>query len=77
MTFGTRHAALVAEYQSLMDEERVLWSVIVRELHEREGGLTSEQSTEADMLRWAQVRERRARLDAVFDALMRPGLAPV
>lgn len=71
MSFGSRHAALVAEYQSLMDEERVLWGVIVGELQGLAEGSTSEQATEADMLRWAEVRERRAQLDAVFDALTR------
>ena len=71
MTFGRSHAALVAEYQSLMDEERVLWNVIVGELQGVAQGTASEQAAEADMRRWAEVRERRIQLDAVFDALMR------
>jgi hypothetical protein len=71
MTFGRSHAALVAEYQSLMDEERVLWNVIVGELQGLAEGTASEQAAEADMRRWAEVRERRAQLDEVFDALTR------
>ncbi|CAN7535793.1 hypothetical protein [Rhizobacter sp. LjRoot28] len=71
MTFGRSHAALVAEYQSLMDEERVLWNVIVGELQGLAEGTASEQAAEADMRRWAEVRERRAQLDQVFDALTR------
>ncbi|MGE5866275.1 MAG: hypothetical protein ACM32J_14430, partial [Rhizobacter sp.] len=58
-------------YQSLMDEERVLWNVIVGELQGLAEGTASEQSAEADMRRWAEVRERRGQLDAVFDALVR------
>ena len=71
MTFGTSHAALLAEYQSLMDEENVLWEVISTQFAGVAGGAAGEQPVDADLERWAEVRRRRAKLDAVFESLVR------
>jgi len=68
MTFGTSHTALLAEYQSLMDEEAVLWEVISTQFS---GGAAGELPVDADLERWAEVRRRRAKLDAVFESLVR------
>ena len=69
MTFGSHHAALFAEYRSLMDEEVTLWNVISTSLEATEGEPLLAQPDGADLERWRLVRARRAQLDAVIDAL--------
>ena len=72
MTFGSHHAALFAEYKSLMDEETTLWTVIGEQLAAHERDAAAAQPSAADMARWQVVRARRARLDQIIDALAAP-----
>ena len=69
-TFGTQHAALLAEYRSLEDEETTLWGVIDDEVS---SATDPTPESDADMRRWTEVRSRRAELDRIFDALARRG----
>ena len=72
MTFGTQHPALLAEYRSLMDEEATLWRVIAAQLDAFGSSASTELPDAADLERWPQVRDRRARLDAAMAALTAP-----